>query len=671
MSSKGVSPHLDWHNLSTEEMLQADFPLYVYDQKVGDLVVLPPATAHQIWNPSVLSTKLVWNILHPLSLEVGIHHVQPPFNRLCHPDVARTNLSLAYAMLSLVQQPLEGAPPTPLPPDLPLLSRLFRHMVHDETIDSQPATQITLVHLSPGVIATCNFCSTAIWNRHVRCTICADFDLCLPCYLNGRSCEHAQSYAWAELVTPETNNRVLTRAREILGFQLEEPRLPDRCKTLGTAVNDLMRAKESQASKLCHLCRIDHPEWKGQRCDTCTAFFCYRGLYRHFDIQPGDVLRHSGLWTCPKCDETCNCRCCHFANAYVKSEKPSSKRRVKASDTRGKVMGFADNVFDQKRGGKRESSLNGPMTVAHLAGKKRTIEPNGQEGPSALHRKIDLATPEPDCSSRIYLSREVSEFGAGSSHYTASTMPPILPSVKTVTDMDALSTTGDDRHSHITPSTPSFGINGSTNTLAPLMSSSIYGSPYEQKPPFDPDQNNTASSSRTPRQASSSFLHTVTTSDQSPVSRASVPQQAYIQKYTQSSRPLQNSHGHGPPHVPRPDPAIMTPLTESPPASNHLLDESIKKLEQQIQTLKNYDDEFVEMKLEDSRRVLRKEIRELEAQLEARRKEKGMGLIERLRKEGFASLAEAVGLEVGLGEQGTGRAGLGLGLAIEKRRSGT
>ncbi|KAK5948195.1 hypothetical protein OHC33_010743 [Knufia fluminis] len=663
MSSKGVSPHLDWHNLSTEEMLQADFPLYVYDQKVGDLVILPPATAHQIWNPSVLSTKLVWNILHPLSLEVGIQHVQPPFNRLCHPDVARTNLSLAYAMLSLVQQPLEGAPPMPLPPDLPLLSKLFRRMFHDETIESQSATQITLVQLPSGVIATCNFCSTAIWNRHVRCTICADFDLCLLCYLNGRSCEHAQSYAWAELVTPETCNRVLSRAREILGFQPEEPRLPDRCKTLGTAVNDLMRAKESHASKLCHLCRIDHPEWKGKRCDSCTAFFCYRGLYRHFDMQPGDVLRHSGIWTCPKCDETCNCRCCHFANAYVKSEKPASKRRVKASDSRGKTMGFADNVFDQKRGGKRESGLNGPMTVAHLAGKKRAIEPNDQDGPSTPHPKLDLHTPDPDYSNRIYLSRETSEFGAGMSHYTASTLPPILPSVKTVTDIDAMSTTADDRHNHITPSTPSFGMNGSANTLAPLMSAGIYGSPYEQKPPYNHDH---ASSGRPSRQPPSSFLDTVTNTNKSPASRMSLPHTSYPVNHV--SQPTQN--GHGPPHATRIDPAALTPLTESPPASNNLLDENIKKLESQIQTLRGYDEEFLAMKLEDSRRMLRKQIAELEGQLEARRKERGMGLIERLRREGFVGLAEAVGLEVGLGhgEKGgggnAGRVGLGLGVGV-------
>lgn len=640
MSSRGISPHLDWHNLNTEEMQEADFPLYVYDQQVGDLVILPPATAHQIWNPSVLSTKLVWNILHPLSLEVGIQHVQPPFNRLCHPDVARTNLSLAYAMLSLVEQPQANSSTSPvkLPPDLPLLSRLFRQMVHDESIEASPSPPITEVKLQQGTIATCNFCSTAIWNRHVRCTVCADFDLCLLCYLNGRSCEHAQSYSWAELVPPEKCNRVLVRAREILGFQLEEPRLPDRQKTLGTAVNDLMLAKESQATKLCHLCRIDHPEWKGKRCDSCTAFFCYRGLFRHFDMQPGDVLRHSGIWTCPKCDETCNCRCCHFAGAYVKSEKPASKRRVKASDSRGKNMGFADNVFDQKRGVKRENGSVGPMTITHLAGKKRPIEPNGTEGPSTPLRKLDLPTPEPDFSQRIFMSREGSDFGSVSMH-PASSYPPILPSVRNVTDVDLITGLLDDRTQHISPSTSGFSTNGTNHALAPLMQAvGMHGSPLvDHKPP--PPNLSHVQSSVPHRQSSSSYINTVTNTNQSPP-RSSVPHTQYIHYPVQTHQ--------------RSDAAQITPITESPPNSSVVLDESINKLESRLLTLKSYDEEFAIMKLEDSRRLLRKEMKEVEAQLEARRKERGVGLVERLRREGFGELAEAVGFEVGLSQYPAG-----------------
>lgn len=651
MTLRGVSPHLDWHNLTTQEMLQADFPLYVYDQKIGDLVILPPATAHQIWNPSVLSTKLVWNILHPLSLEVGIQHVQPPFNRLCHPDVARTNLSLAYAMLSLVEQPPgDTLADRALPPDLPLLSKLFRQLVHEESIDAADPPEITLVQLQPDTIATCNFCSTAIWNRHVRCTICADFDLCLMCYLNGRSCEHSQSYAWAELVTPEKCNRVLTRAREILGFQLEEPRTPDRQKTLGTAVNDLMHAKESEAAKLCHLCRIDHPEWKGKRCDSCTAFFCYRGLFRHFDIQPSEVLRHCGIWTCPKCDESCNCRCCHFGGAYVKSEKPASKRRVKANDARGKNMGFADNVFDQKRGGKRESGLNAPMTAANLAGKKRALEPNGHEGPATPLRKLEMPTPEPDFSNRYYMSREGSELG--SLAFTASSVPPILPSVRSVTE-DAI-LRSEESVQRFTPATPGYANTSSSHVLAPIVTpSGIYTSPFTEQKPTTSHQPQTSLSTR--HSTAPSFLEMVTNQTPS-TTHESIPRDStsYLSHHT-SSYP---SHA-------RIDPAQITPQTESPPASSiHIVDETIKKLESQIATLKHYDSEFMAMKLEDSRRLLRTQIADLEAQLEVRRRERGLGLIERLRKEGFAALAEAVQTEVGIQSSrppdGSSRFGLGL-----------
>ncbi|KAK2741250.1 hypothetical protein FQN57_005712 [Myotisia sp. PD_48] len=348
MAARGASPHVDWLNLEPEELAKADFPVYVCEQWPGDLVIFPPATAHQVWNMSSVSTKCVWNILHPLSLEAGFHYVQPPFNRLCHPDVARSNLSLACAMLSLLRDDQVTTPP-----DLRLLTKLFRQMVQDEKIDDTPATQISVVRIPNTAIATCNFCGTAIWNRHLRCGQCQDFDLCLMCYLSGRSCEHVSSYSWAEIVPQETCALVLSRAEKLIGYSndkpVKEPRNQERRKPLGTAVNELMLSRQSMAMKLCHLCRIDHHEWKGKRCDKCSAFFCYRGLFRHFDVHSADVMRHAGLWICPKCSETCNCRCCHFTTAYVKAQKPASKRRVKPGDPRGKTMGFNDNVFDQKK----------------------------------------------------------------------------------------------------------------------------------------------------------------------------------------------------------------------------------------------------------------------------------------------------------------------------------
>ncbi|OAL72912.1 hypothetical protein A7D00_2685 [Trichophyton violaceum] len=235
MAARGASPHVDWLNLGPEDLKKANFPVYICEQWPGDLAVFPPATAHQVWNLGKVSTKVVWNILHPLSLDAGLHYVQPPFNRLCHPDVARSNLSLACAMLSLLRDDQYAI----IPPDLLLLTRLFNQMAKDETIDGGPATAVTLVPIPETAIATCNFCGTAIWNRHLRCNQCQDFDLCLMCYLSGRSCEHPSSYSWAEIVPQDICSRVVQRAESILGYSIsqssEGSRIPDQRKTLGTA----------------------------------------------------------------------------------------------------------------------------------------------------------------------------------------------------------------------------------------------------------------------------------------------------------------------------------------------------------------------------------------------------------------------------------------------------
>lgn len=615
MTSRGASPHVDWLNLGPDELVKADFPLYVCDQKVGDLVVFPPATAHQIWNPSKLSTKLVWNILHPLSIGVGIRHVQPTFNRICHPDVARSNLSLACAMLSLMKenQSPSGNAPLPLPPDLPLLSRLFRQLVHDESIENaSPVTPISLISLGKDVIATCNFCSTAIWNRHVRCTVCLDFDLCLLCYINGRSCSHAESYVWAELVPPEQCTKVLNRAREILGFQHEEPLMIEDRKTLGSVVNDLMRAKSSASTRLCHLCRIDHPEWKGRRCDECTAFFCHRGLFRHFDMNPIDVMRHHGTWECPKCLEMCNCRCCHFSNAYQKIEKPTSKKRVKASDPRGKILGFADNVFDQKRGNRRDGST----ASSQIAGKKRSLESDMTEATGqVIYGKVELPTPDSESSAARFF-REGSEFVTTSSNpdmsYTA-----MLPGVRTITEgSNYMTSPGQERmtrpplmlggFSTISPSYNRPMMSGSMTPLPPI----VLREEHISRPVSGtgiPDR---------PTRTTSGFLNTM-----------AVAQQA--------------SPGPGSGNS-LPSPAISSSQLAS------ILDKRIHTLEAKIATLRKYDEEFAALKLDDSRRVLQQQLKETESELDARRKEKGISLIDRLKREGFDGLAEVVGKEVGL-----------------------
>src|SRR5258708_7127174 len=66
--SLGKSAHTDWTNTSIEQLRDAKFPVYVANQRAGDLVVFPALTAHQIWNIGPIVTKAVWNILHVSSI---------------------------------------------------------------------------------------------------------------------------------------------------------------------------------------------------------------------------------------------------------------------------------------------------------------------------------------------------------------------------------------------------------------------------------------------------------------------------------------------------------------------------------------------------------------------------------------------------------------------------
>ncbi|KAK2810706.1 hypothetical protein FQN50_002749 [Emmonsiellopsis sp. PD_5] len=697
MASRGASPHVDWLNLGPEELQRADFPLYVHEQKVGDLVVFPPATAHQVWNLGSVSTKMVWNILHPLSLEAGLNYVQPPFNRLCHPDVARSNLSLACAMLSLLREQ-SG----PIPPDLPLLTGLFRQMVRDEMIDDQPVTPISLVRIPETAIATCDFCGTAIWNRHLRCNECQDFDLCLLCFLSGRSCEHLSSYSWAEIVPPDTCSRVLMRAESILGYEPEDNANTGRRKSLGTAVNDLIRSRQSHAIKLCHLCRIDHLEWKGRRCDTCSAFFCFRGLFRHFDMNSADVMRHSGLWVCPKCSETCNCRCCHFVSAYAKAEKPASKRRVKPADPRGKIMGFTDNVFDQKRRTPAPSSLGSVYIMPPSKPQKRplsvtSIAVGGYRSAPSSHP--DLPTPESDRSfgfhgkdKDLIMSESIdSDFALPQAKIPRSSTNGSakvsrlaqgeLSTVKSLHGIDYITqmpSPQDDElslpplKSQRTPNsclaigspTPSHSTlnNDGMTALANVAAASRGKLPIPSPHGLNPVRNNDVKydlsgggtmSPMTPTTANShSHTHSFSTPTSAPIHHPHpLHHPASSNNPSANHNPSSHTHTHtipplDPPHPPNDSPTSSprTTTTNTTTSTSHL-----PNLESRLLRLRQYADELLALSLHESHRMIQQEIRHVEESVQLAKKDRSERLLRGLEMEfpNLVGLREGIRREVG------------------------
>ncbi|PWY92361.1 hypothetical protein BO70DRAFT_7893 [Aspergillus heteromorphus CBS 117.55] len=360
MEELGKSPHTDWANISIAQLKSAKFPIYVTSQEPGDLVVFPSTTAHQVWNTSSMVTKVVWNLMHYSSLASFFDYVQPVYQRQCHADTGRVPLIPLYALTRGSHNAEDES----------LLLDVFRQLIDDEDLGTEPTVPIK--HIDPqGAVVECNFCGLTIWNRHLHCEECGDFDLCLTCFVSGRSCKHVADYAWAELLSRESCSKILQETRKPPRSTLPPRPKSSQQKTLGALAVAAVDARKQSVERLCHLCRDSHSTWKGLACSQCSAFFCFRGLHRHFDVDLIPLLRKTEPWICPKCSQFCNCRCCHFPQPYNSQDKPA-RPRIKPVDPRGRVMGFLDNVFDQKRG-KRASA------VAHSASPQ-----SGQKRPRLL-----------------------------------------------------------------------------------------------------------------------------------------------------------------------------------------------------------------------------------------------------------------------------------------------
>lgn len=208
----GRSPHTDWVNILPTQMKSADFPIYVYDQRPGDLVIFPSATAHQVRNLALSVTKVVWNILHLSSLMAFRQEVQPAYQHQCHADTGRVPLvplnSLHRAFGSNEHYRTK---------ELTALADIFQKLVDDQIIEREINTPMRSVNPQGGVIE-CNFCGSTIWNYHLHCDECGDFDLCMTCFISGRSCKHTSAYSWAQIMPISECEDLVKHVRNILGL---------------------------------------------------------------------------------------------------------------------------------------------------------------------------------------------------------------------------------------------------------------------------------------------------------------------------------------------------------------------------------------------------------------------------------------------------------------------
>ncbi|KAM5535184.1 hypothetical protein V8D89_011120 [Ganoderma adspersum] len=96
-----LGEELDWelHVTTLEELGNAPFDVYVAEQKVGDLVLVPPRSVHQVVNHGGLAMKTSWSRMTLRGLKTALHSELPVYRRVCRPEQYRIKTVLYRTLL--------------------------------------------------------------------------------------------------------------------------------------------------------------------------------------------------------------------------------------------------------------------------------------------------------------------------------------------------------------------------------------------------------------------------------------------------------------------------------------------------------------------------------------------------------------------------------------------
>ncbi|KAI8388752.1 uncharacterized protein BYT42DRAFT_490880 [Radiomyces spectabilis] len=216
---------------SRHMLKKAGIKTHVIIQKLGDMVLIPSLCYHQVRNVG-FSAKIAWNRATPHTLMAALDEHLPIYRSIVRPEVYRCKAMVCYALrkwLALLKKYEKDtdAPPTdtavlaimpsndpeetsPSLMDLPMLQggkalfleecRILLHLLAKNLIQPETIETIEFEEVSNDIrneacnaglyTRTCDFCRSDIFFRYYHCSDCSDYDLCMNCYIRGRSCKH-------------------------------------------------------------------------------------------------------------------------------------------------------------------------------------------------------------------------------------------------------------------------------------------------------------------------------------------------------------------------------------------------------------------------------------------------------------------------------------------------
>ncbi|EAW10061.1 putative JmjC domain protein [Aspergillus clavatus NRRL 1] len=367
-STLGHDIDIEDHFAQINAWRAAPFKTYIVEQKPGDFILIPPLAAHQVWNRGTRTMKVAWNRTTVETLGSALNESLPHARMVCR-DEQYKNKAIVYYALEHYSQLLQSVVTEDktntlrqILEDFDQLFALYTQILLSESFYQGEKRYNDVEYIPFDSNITCSYCRCNIFNRFLTCPWCvgADgedtYDICMECYVMGRSCacisrlRWAEQFRWSELTEKHEEWRIqicqskdgqsrtmfgsLTEERsrygkktlaEICQEQLTRRPWIDITKPVIRKTEDKLSDTESvsparkrRKTRLtheaedggrCHICKYIEPTWKLASCSYCNQNYCYGSLFRAFNIQPRDTMEVY-YWKCPKCQKICSCAAC-------------------------------------------------------------------------------------------------------------------------------------------------------------------------------------------------------------------------------------------------------------------------------------------------------------------------------------------------------------------------
>ncbi|KAG1756605.1 uncharacterized protein EDB91DRAFT_1041222 [Suillus paluster] len=218
-----INEELDFetHVVTLRELGQSRLNIYIAEQQLGDLVLVPPRSCHQVINNGGITMKTSWSRMTLRGLTNSLYHELPVYHRVCRPETYKVKLNIYRALhrqtqrLQELREQQTGSPhpdrsSSTINSSLEGVAHELHHLLEllDDVLGEEysPKHQ-DMPHVSQSDTSlqnniTCDFCGADIFQSFFECISCAPHSLvvheemrigdgivvCPLCYVEGRGC---------------------------------------------------------------------------------------------------------------------------------------------------------------------------------------------------------------------------------------------------------------------------------------------------------------------------------------------------------------------------------------------------------------------------------------------------------------------------------------------------